>query len=168
MPVHFADADSELGSAEGIALAPLLTPGVPLPEFSFSPLFPTHCLPYPFYRGEHPQVYLWRGQGTSVSWNIQRQHACPATQLTCHFPQTTKMKPFQTLPFWPFHLIPDKFEGPGNPLLTVCVLVAQSCLTLCNPVDCSLLDSSVHGIFQARILEWVTISFSRRPSWPRN
>ena len=33
--------------------------------------------------------------------------------------------------------------------------VAQSCLTLCNPMDCSLPGSSVHGIFQARILEWV-------------
>ena len=38
--------------------------------------------------------------------------------------------------------------------------VAQSCPTLCNPVDCSLPGFSVHGILQARILEWVTISFS--------
>ena len=36
--------------------------------------------------------------------------------------------------------------------------VAQSCLTLCNPMDCSLPGSSIHGIFQARILEWVAIS----------
>ena len=35
------------------------------------------------------------------------------------------------------------------------VLVAQSCPTLCNPMDCSLPGSSVHGIFQARIQEWV-------------
>ena len=35
--------------------------------------------------------------------------------------------------------------------------VAQSCLTLCDPMDCSLPASSVHGIFQARILEWVAI-----------
>ena len=40
-------------------------------------------------------------------------------------------------------------------------LVPQSCLTLCNLVDCSSPDSSVHGILQARILEWVAISFSR-------
>ena len=40
-------------------------------------------------------------------------------------------------------------------------LVAQSCPTLCDPMDWSLPDSSVHGIFQARILEWVAISFSR-------
>ena len=38
--------------------------------------------------------------------------------------------------------------------------VAQSCLTLCDPVDYSLPGSSVHGIFQARVLEWVAISFS--------
>ena len=44
--------------------------------------------------------------------------------------------------------------------------VAQSCLTLCNPMG--LLRSSVHGIFQARILEWVAISFSRGSSRPRD
>ena len=38
--------------------------------------------------------------------------------------------------------------------------VAQSCLTLSDPVDCSLPGSSVHGIFQARVLEWVAIAFS--------
>ena len=38
--------------------------------------------------------------------------------------------------------------------------VSQSCLTLCDPMDCSLPGSSVHGILQARILEWVAISFS--------
>ena len=47
-------------------------------------------------------------------------------------------------------------------------LVAQSCQTLCNPLCCSLPDSSVHGIFQARILEWVAISSSRVSSWPRD
>ena len=46
--------------------------------------------------------------------------------------------------------------------------VTQSCLTLCNPMDCSNLPcSSVHGIFQARVLEWVAISFSRGSSRPR-
>ena len=46
----------------------------------------------------------------------------------------------------------------------VCMLVPESCLTLCNPMDCSLLGSSVHVILQARILEWVTISFSTSPN----
>ena len=45
--------------------------------------------------------------------------------------------------------------------------VAQSCLTLGDPMDCSLPDSSVHGIFQAIVLEWIAISFSRRSSQPR-
>ena len=48
------------------------------------------------------------------------------------------------------------------------VLVAQACLTLCNPMHCSPPGSSVHGIFQARILEWVAISFSRESSHHRN
>ena len=39
--------------------------------------------------------------------------------------------------------------------------VAQSCLTLSNPMDCSLPSSSIHGIFQARVLEWVAIAFSQ-------
>ena len=42
----------------------------------------------------------------------------------------------------------------------------QSCLTLCNPMDCSTLGSSVHGIFLARTLEWVVISSSRGSSRP--
>ena len=46
--------------------------------------------------------------------------------------------------------------------------VTQSCLTLCDPVDCSPPGSSLHGILQARILEWVAISFSRGSSWPRD
>ena len=45
--------------------------------------------------------------------------------------------------------------------------VAQLCLTLCDPMDCSLPGPSVHGIFQVRILEWAAISFSRGPSQPR-
>ena len=52
-------------------------------------------------------------------------------------------------------------------LLRVC-LVAQSCPTLCDPVDCSPPGSSVHGILQARILEWVAMPSSRVPSQPRD
>ena len=57
-----------------------------------------------------------------------------------------------------------------SPVLTLNIFsnsyceVAQSCPTLCNPMDCSLPGSSVHGIFQTRILEWVAISFSRGSS----
>ena len=46
--------------------------------------------------------------------------------------------------------------------------VAQLCLTLCNPMDCSPRGSSVHGIFQARVLKWAAIAFSRGSSRPRD
>ena len=55
----------------------------------------------------------------------------------------------------------------------LCVLkwkseVTRSCPTLRDPLDCSPPGSSVHGIFQARVLEWIAISFSRASSWPRD
>ena len=46
------------------------------------------------------------------------------------------------------------------------VLMDQSCLTLCDPLDYSPRGSSIHGLLQARILEWVAISSSRGSSWP--
>ena len=48
------------------------------------------------------------------------------------------------------------------------VLLAQSCPTLCNPMNCTPWGSFVHGILQARILEWIAIFFSRWSSWPRD
>ena len=44
--------------------------------------------------------------------------------------------------------------------------VAQSCPTLCDPMDCRIPGSSVHGIFQARVLEWVAIAFSVNEAGP--
>ena len=52
--------------------------------------------------------------------------------------------------------------------MCVCVLIAQSYPTLCDPIDCSPPVSSVLGISQARILEWVAIPFSRGSFWPRD
>ena len=61
-----------------------------------------------------------------------------------------------------YHLTPVRItiikQGEGE--------VAQSCPTLCDPVDCSPPGFSIHGILQARILEWVAISFSRGSSDP--
>ena len=57
----------------------------------------------------------------------------------------------------------------GPLIYSVCVCVcAQSCLTLCSSRDCSSPGSSIHGILQARILEWVAIPFSRGSSQPRD
>ena len=55
-----------------------------------------------------------------------------------------------------------------NEILKANVLVAASCLTLCDPMDCSQSGSYVQGIIQARRLAWVTIPFSRGSSWPRD
>ena len=52
--------------------------------------------------------------------------------------------------------------------IVLCGSVTKSSPILCDPMDCSLPGSSVYGIFQARVLEWVTISFSRRSSQPRD
>ena len=63
-----------------------------------------------------------------------------------------------------FYSISIKWKGRGSLFffhMCLCVLVAQSCLTLWDSMNCSLPGSSVHGILQARILEWVTILFSR-------
>ena len=59
-------------------------------------------------------------------------------------------------PFWLYNI------------LYVCLLVTQSCPTLCDPMDCCPPGSSVHGILQARILEWVAMPFSRGSSQPRD
>ena len=53
------------------------------------------------------------------------------------------------------------FDSLLSFLLSEVSEVAQSCQTLCDPMDCSLSGSSFHGIFQARVLEWTAISFSR-------
>ena len=64
--------------------------------------------------------------------------------------------------FWIGTLIREYIIGILNlkqTIVCVYVLVTQLCLTLCDPMDCSPPGSFVHGILQARILEWVAISF---------
>ena len=60
------------------------------------------------------------------------------------------------------HLRSDNFKG------YIACLVAQSCLTVCNTLDHGSPGYSIHGILQARTLEWVAISFSRRSFQPRD
>ena len=78
--------------------------------------------------------------------------------------------PTPTLPLLPI-------QKTQNNLHCVCVFVhacacacmhAHLCLTLCNPVDCSPPNSSVHGTLQARILKWVAIFYLRRSSWTKD
>ena len=66
----------------------------------------------------------------------------------------------QSLSHWGTREVPPKvlFE------ICLCAKSLQSCLTLCDPMDCSPPGSSVHGVLQARILEWVSMPYSRGPS----
>ena len=62
------------------------------------------------------------------------------------------------------------FDGPYRAEILGLIVIIQllSCVQLCNPMDCSPPGSFVHGISQARILEWVVISFSKGSFWPRD
>ena len=117
----------------------------------------------------HKQTGMMRSLHTSCrpGWVFFELHTQKQTTSRCHTtknaetlqdgcaglqdPHTSPVQIFYVLPAW-----------------KVKVLVAQWCPTLCDPIDCSLPGSSVHGIFQARILEWIAIPFSRGSSWPRD
>ena len=95
-------------------------------------------------------------QVTSVVSDSVRPHRWQPTRLLC---------PWDS---------PGKSTGVGCHFLLQCMKVksdsevAQSCPTLSDPMDCSLPGSSIHGIFQARVLEWGAIAFSRGSSQPRD
>ena len=83
------------------------------------------------------------------------------------------MPAFRVCPIYSSY--PDSWTRHHFSIVCVCVCVcvcvysdAQSCPTFCEPMDCTPPGSSVHGILQARMLEWVAISFSRGSSQPRN
>ena len=92
-----------------------------------------------------PRVHAYLAQSAAQQDRVRRAMS--------HLGSATKMPP--VTPLKSFNLICTHMQ-------------VQSCLTLCNPMDCSPPGSSVHGIFQASILEWVAISFSKGSSWPRD
>ena len=99
----------------------------------------------------------------SLSWRIWKVF----NYLTSMFTFPVCLQPFKSPAFFflDFFLLcrSDSTLTPG-PLEII--LRPQSCLTLCNPMGCSLPGSFIHGILQARILEWVAIPFSRASSQP--
>ena len=116
----------------------------------FCSLFPTHFLPahsYPL--PSSAPLFSEKRQVWSPHWKSSSHHFSEAPAR--HFRVSTPLPRSQVLC--------KNFK--------VKVLVAQLCLTLCDPMDCSLPGSSVLGILQARILEWIAIPFSRGSSQPR-
>ena len=98
---------------------------------------------------------FWLGSLGSFSWPFQ--NLLPAFFSSVFLPSSTTCLSFLNLPLNPF---PVWYPAESE--------VAQLCPTLCNPMDCSLPGSSLHGILQARVLEWVAISFSRGSSQLRD
>ena len=80
------------------------------------------------------------------------------------------MKLRRTVSFQLFHSLTKNIDGITDLVILtfVKVKVTQLCLTLCDPMDCCPPSSSVHGILQARILEWVAYPFYSGSSQPRN
>ena len=107
----------------------------------------------------HSSILAWRiprteqldrleSIGCQSQTELKRQHACLSawSSLTC----------VSFIYKCILYLVYEKWKK---------VLVAQSFPTLCDPIDCSLPVSSIHGILQARILDWTAIPFSRGSSW---
>ena len=92
----------------------------------------------------------------------------PKPLQSCPSLQSHRQEPTRLPRFWDS---PGKNTGIGCHFLLQCMKVksenevAQSCLALSDPMDCSPLGSSVHGIFQARVLEWGAIAFSDVCTW---
>ena len=82
--------------------------------------------------------------------------------IACYF---SNLKLLEVLKYIIYGSMPSGYIIPLY-LWKLKVLVTQSCPTLCDCMNCSPPGSSVHGILQARILEWVNIPFSRGSSWP--
>ena len=100
------------------------------------------------------------GEDSSESLLLLLSHFIVSDSVRPHRWQPTRLRhPWDS---------PGKNPGVGCHSLLQCMKVkrqsevAQSCPTLCDPMECSLPGSSIHGIFQARVLEWVAIAFSMR------
>ena len=115
------------------------------------------------------RVYTERREATSPGWFVQEMgvqgvNSSSLTLASLSLTAAPKTHSVVSCLSWEVHAqggAKKLAEGIGD-------LVAQSCLTLCDPMDCSPPDSSVHWILQARILEWVAISLSRESSRPRD
>ena len=121
--------------------------------------------------------------------SLSRVQLCNSMTVACQAPlsmELSRQEYWSGLPFPSPGDLPDPGIEPGSPALQADSLLSeppgkprfigaaaaakslQSCLTMCNPIDSSPPGSTIRGILQARTLEWVAISFSRRSSWPRD
>ena len=106
--------------------------------------------------------FTWAFKEMWINWVVDPPHQEGNCQMRNMFGEDTGGKPWADLR----SRVLSSDEVTQNPLSVV--LVAQLCRTLCNSIDYSPPGSSVHGILQAKILEWIAIPFSRGSSWPRD
>ena len=117
-----------------------------------------------------PGQLAWDSPSKCPSWAGLSQLHIPADfqgQVSRHLPGTGSLGKALELP-GNRGQNPPSFLSLELGLCCVLCLVAQSCLSFCDQLDCSLPSVSVHGIFQARILKWVVLSYSRRSSQHRD
>ena len=138
-------------------------------------------VPLPFLKPAWTSGSSWFTYCWSLAWRILSiiLLACEMSAIVWYFEHSL------ALPFFGIGMKTDLFQSCGHCWAfqiswhIVCStftassfesksVVAQLCLTFCNPMGCSLPVSSVHGILQARILVWVTTPFSKGSSWPRD
>ena len=113
----------------------------------------------------HPWDSLGKNTGVGCHFLLQSMKVKSEREVAQSCPTLSKphgLQPTRLLHPWDS---PGKNTGVGCHFLLQCMVkseseVAQSCPTLCDPMDCSLPGSSIHGIFQARVLEWVAVAFS--------
>ena len=104
-----------------------------------------------------------------LPWSLA--HCCTSYCNSCRVPGFAPCLPHSLLGTSSPYLLEAEVQRPVTlPFLHSChlVLVPQSCLPLCDPMNCSLPGSSVHGTLQVRILEWVAISLFRGSFQPRD
>ena len=109
-------------------------------------------------------IFLIRNQGFLRMLNCAGAVLSTAAVATIYWELASLWPSAELFILWTFLIFAASMWGKSE----MKVLVTQLCPTLCDPMDCSPPRSSVHGILQVRILEWIVISSSRESSKPRN
>ena len=120
----------------------------------------TIIIPPPLCNGE--------GNGNPFQCSCLENHRDRGAWWAAIYGVTQSWTPLKRLSSSSSHFANTLFTSSSPFCVLIVCSVTHSCPALCNPMDCSPLGSSVHGILQPRILEWVAISFSRGSSQPRD
>ena len=134
----------------------------------------SHAEHIPFYTHTHTYIYIYIFNAL-ICWHFGCFHIL-AIRINAEVNMSVQIAlwhPVFTFVFRPRSGVTGSYDSWffifwGTSTMISIVLVSPSRPALCNPVDCSLPGSSVHGILQPRILEWIAVPFVRGSSWPRD